>query len=128
MFTQQQVDEQVAQALKRERAISSAIMAGASPHQPRDMNAVVRLAQDAITVDDKGALVVLTEKGQTRYGSDGNPMSVSAFMGHFAQEHAYLFGAPGASSGRPTGQAAPHRQPKTGIDRIAMGLARLRDK
>jgi hypothetical protein len=120
LFTQRQVDEQVSQALKRERAVTSAILTGAAPHRPLDPNAVVRIAQDAITMNDKGALVVLTEKGTTRYGSDGNPMSVTAFMGHFAQEHAYLFEAKEGQKGRRP--AAQDTKGLTGIQKIALGF------
>jgi hypothetical protein len=122
LFSQRQVDAAIAKALKDERAISSAILSDAAPYKPIDANAVVLLARDAIKVNDEGSLTVQTEDGKSRYGRDGNPMTVSNFMAEFAKANPYLF----AMSAGPSVRNSPGQESKalSGVEKIAQGLAR----
>lgn len=117
--------EQIAALLDEKR--TSAIVSAVADLSPVNAKQVAKLAGELVMFDEDGQVVVLDEKtGKVRYGTDGNYLTVEAYMAEFAKANPHMFKAdmPGGAGGKGGGNPAGKKQelPSTGIGKIALGL------
>lgn len=123
--TVKELNERITALLDEKRA--GAIVAAVADLSPVNAKQVAKLAGDLVSFDDDGHVIVLDEKtGKARYGTDGNYLTVEAYMAEFAKANPHLFkadmagGAGGKGGGNPAGKK--QELPSTGIGKIAMGI------